>query len=482
MKKRSKNIRLLTGIIGLFIFPCCLLGCSKKTVDYISDDVVSDNSVSDNAVHEETFQRDGIGKRLGVPKSCYETLDIGTSGLESLYVNADDIDVPDTDKLYIQHFTIKTLDNHEKKRIAKLLFDKETDIYATDNAYATKSDIQLQIDACNEQLELARESASSSYIATLEQRLEDLKATQADAPDTYPIASDYSESDFCGTFHGMPYNLYIIDYAEQKEYNSLGIGVSFYCNVRNLELKPMEGAATSFVHENEDDNNVLPNKSDISAEQASNIAYDFLHNLGISDISLTDTKDLIWDYYDGANDFMSSEADGYAFYFTKAINKIPVYTGQAWNFVNSSLRDGWINLPEEKYYVEIYNGEVLSANWTQIADTTTITEEAATLLSYEEIIDKANTAIPKYYEENKAQYNSVGFNKLYLSYFIAPDENNAGKLKYSPVWLFEQYDEETASDFSTTKTPTQLIVMDATNGTIIDLLELAVSIGTYREH
>ena len=52
-----------------------------------------------------------------------------------------------------------------------------------------------------------------------------------------------------------------------------------------------------------------------------------------------------------------------------------------------------------------------------------------------------------------------------------------GEFDYVPAWILSQYDEY--QDYSEKDNPTQLVVIDARDGSVIDLLELSKSLGTY---
>lgn len=49
-----------------------------------------------------------------------------------------------------------------------------------------------------------------------------------------------------------------------------------------------------------------------------------------------------------------------------------------------------------------------------------------------------------------------------------------------PAWILSQYDEYV--DYSEKDYPVQLVIIDATDGSVIDILELSRSLGTYRNY
>ena len=63
-----------------------------------------------------------------------------------------------------------------------------------------------------------------------------------------------------------------------------------------------------------------------------------------------------------------------------------------------------------------------------------------------------------------------------LTYYLKKGEKD-GEFDYVPAWILSQYDEY--QDYSEKDNPTQLVVIDARDGSVIDLLELSKSLGTY---
>ena len=63
-----------------------------------------------------------------------------------------------------------------------------------------------------------------------------------------------------------------------------------------------------------------------------------------------------------------------------------------------------------------------------------------------------------------------------LTYYLKKGEKD-GEFDYVPAWILSQYDEY--QDYSEKDNPTQMVVIDARDGSVIDLLELSKSLGTY---
>ena len=71
------------------------------------------------------------------------------------------------------------------------------------------------------------------------------------------------------------------------------------------------------------------------------------------------------------------------------------------------------------------------------------------------------------------------FNDITLSYYLKQGENE-GEFDYVPAWILSQYDEYV--DYSEKDYPVQLVIIDATDGSVIDILELSRSLCTYRNY
>ena len=66
-----------------------------------------------------------------------------------------------------------------------------------------------------------------------------------------------------------------------------------------------------------------------------------------------------------------------------------------------------------------------------------------------------------------------------LGYYLEKTDEE-GTFKYVPAWILTQYEDMTDSTNETY--PTQMVVLDATDGTVIDLMELSKALGTYQSY
>lgn len=473
MKRINLKKTAVIALAGLMMTQAALTGCGKKTVDYNVDGTNEQDGEEDGGSKSD---RGGIAGRLGVPVSCNETIDPGNSGLGNITINCEEIQVPEVEKMVVTHFTPLTLTNEDKKKYAEILFEKDKGIYVVDYEHQTKDDIQQQIDWYKEEIDRAKGDGDTDYLSFLEPELEKLEESLVDAPDTYPEAGDYSGESFRGTIEGKEYNMNI--YGESTD-DYPSITTSIYLGPKDyLSFRPYEGATYCYTdtYSYEEADNAT-NASSMTIESAEELAGKYLDSLGITDIVKVEANDLKWVYFGSNDEELANEADGYYFKYVRANAGAPVYSGRTWNVDNLNQINGWINTPVESFSISIYDGEVVDISIEQVYNTADSVEDAE-LLPYDKIIECANAEIGKYYEKYPPRYKNIEFNDMRLTYYIVAD--GEGKAKYIPVWVLSQYEELMNSD--STDEPTQLVVINAIDGSVIDLVENAKSLGCFEEY
>ena len=138
-----------------------------------------------------------------------------------------------------------------------------------------------------------------------------------------------------------------------------------------------------------------------------------------------------------------------------------------------------VSIPSEKCEVYVDSNGVISANWVNYFEITDKTE-SKDLLSFDELLKKANTNIAEYYTTYPTRYKKVEFNDMKLAYYLEKTDED-GVFKYVPAWILTQY-EDMADESNNADYPDQMVVLDATDGSVIDLLELSKSLGTYQNY
>lgn len=75
------------AIAGVLAAGVALTGCGKKNIDYNVDGESGNGGGSDSG---------SLQGKYGIPESCDTTLDVGSSGISKLTIEADEITVPNT--------------------------------------------------------------------------------------------------------------------------------------------------------------------------------------------------------------------------------------------------------------------------------------------------------------------------------------------------------------------------------------------------
>ena len=79
-------------------------------------------------------------------------------------------------------------------------------------------------------------------------------------------------------------------------------------------------------------------------------------------------------------------------------------------------------------------------------------------------------------EKHPKRYNKIEFNDITLSYYLKQGADK-DTFDYVPAWVISEYTE--TNDYTTALDPEQLVVLDATDGSVIDLLELSKAAGSF---
>ena len=121
---------------------------------------------------------------------------------------------------------------------------------------------------------------------------------------------------------------------------------------------------------------------------------------------------------------------------------------------------------DEVYYVTVDVSVILHVSATDAVRATGEKEENVDLLSWNEILDALPAAVNSFYSENKTSYSEITFNDVRLTYYKVKDGDG---FKYVPVWAFTECSLEPDGSNSDLLPPTQLIMIDAVDGSLIDL-------------
>lgn len=455
------------AIVGVLATGTALTGCGKKNIDYSVDGESGNGGSSDSG---------SLQGKYGIPESCDTTLDAGSSGISKLAIEADEVTVPDTVDLPTVYVKRKKSSNDTRKQIVEAVLEKDKGIYTYDYNNMTKADIQDQIDEYEKEKKDSAANGDNSSASWFDSMISDLKDQLQNAPDEYPAADDYSGSAFIGEINGRKYIMYMDD--QEGGSGSVGLKDSL------ITYRPKDGM--NGVYYSTPDSGDDLSDADVSAsnvctftkEEAQSIADDFISKVGISDASLTDTQDLYWYYYRTDGNTEAVDVNGYVFTYSRAINNQTTDVPAAWNVDNITQDDGSVSIPAETCTVYVDSNGIISASWVSYLETTGKTESNE-LLSFKELLEKANKNIAEYYTTYPTRYKKVEFNSMKLGYYLEKTDEE-GTFKYVPAWILTQYEDMTDSTNETY--PTQMVVLDATDGTVIDLMELSKALGTYQSY
>lgn len=470
MKKR--NTTILTIAILTFL---SLAGCGKEEV----------NNNTNNT-------EGGLEGKLGIPESCDISIDVGESGLESIIIKDDAIEFPLTDQMSVVYYTGVTIDDKYKQTLVETLFDKDEGIYEYDYGNRIKSEVEKELTLLRDtQASIEAEGADASFY---DKYIADLEIELQNAPKEYPLTTNYSCDAFLGTLDGNQY-IFSISHSVFEDSPAIHAYLTLY---DVFAYRPCDGATgVSYFRGSSIDDFVGINVCEMTEEEAVDVAEDFLFMCGVADVLYSDTCVLEWDYFvESTGEDIATEYDGYVISFSRAIDNIPAYRGDIRNVENlianasstSTYTSGSsvihvestsFEIPVESYTIYVNDNGIIAANWTMIYEASGEEERNVDLLSWDEMLSAANINIGEYYKKYPSAHKKIVFNDIQLSYYPVIDEKKDDSYQYIPVWIFSEYEEYRDSDESIY--PTQLVIINAMDGTVIDLLELAKAMGTYQE-
>ena len=122
-------------------------------------------------------------------------------------------------------------------------------------------------------------------------------------------------------------------------------------------------------------------------------------------------------------------------------------------------------------YATVYVDDdgVISMYYNIYTDPQSVKEEDAEILSWNDMLEKAQTSIAEYYEKYNTRYSKVEFNDVTLGYMPVMEDD--GKMYYIPVWAFKQSEE--LRDQSSDAEVSQAVMINAMDGSYIDIIENA---------
>jgi hypothetical protein len=460
MISKKKLSTLAVSLMTTMIFT----GCGKKIVDYNIDSAENIQSGYDSY---DTDDNAGLKVKLGVPDSYKYSFDLDDTGLSELNINVNDIEVPSTDRMSIVYVNKNSYTNEQKKNLCEKIYDESQGIYLYD---IDNQPVYVLEDIIESYENCKKTATDTDVINWCDDTIRDYKSQLATAPDEYESAGDYSSDHFVGTIGDKQFMLYISS-DDGANYFSL----QFLEDV--MEYKPYEGAINGLCYSAEysqslEDDTV--NLCSLSSDNAEGKAEEFLENVGISNYVLTGIDDLAWEYTNFYEEYVGTIIDGYVVKFSRGIGNESIYDANVGNVDNMQFNDGWFELPSETYTIYVDDNGILGAFCYDLMSPTGETEENVELLTWEQLIEKSKETIPEYYKKYPSQYKDIEFNDVRLTYYIDTDSSKDGQFMYIPVWVFSQYSDENSLQ--------QVVILDARNGSALDLPDIAKQMGCYHTY
>lgn len=454
------KIKSLAVLAATLILIAGTTGCGEKQIDYNEEG--ENLGIDDNS--------NSISTTYGIPEECNAAIDVGNSGLEEITVYNTEVKIPDTSEMAVSYFMLKEYTNETKQEIAEALFDKEEGIYNC--GVSTKDDIQEMINDDEEWLQECVEIGDETEASYLTEEIEELESELANAPDNYP-AVDYSNNFFQGTLNDREYMLFLDSkssyfsicdaYEYRAAYDTQGAGECLFGSSEFLETEGLENMCT------------------LTEDEAQNMAWEFIETLGMDNMILEETYELYWKYYNShIDDYnIDTQLDGYVFNYVMEVNNTPVST-ECIGFADNLCMDNInIDVPTEEITIFIDSNGVVYAYWTDYMDATGETETNVELLSFDDMLEKANQTVSEYYTQYPTNYSKIEFNDIELTYFLS-ETDEEGVFKYVPAWILSEY--EKGSGSFDEDNPIQVVVINAVDGSVIDIVSLTKSLGTYQEY
>jgi hypothetical protein len=262
------------------------------------------------------------------------------------------------------------------------------------------------------------------------------------------------------------------------ETTSIGVYLSFTKDDKNKEdkLSQVDGATDVYYTSPDEfqdlDVEELTNKCGKTQAEATSEAMNFLDAIGIEDMYGYKVEPCICVWISDS-DILQTEADGYVVTMRRNLDECSIFSGIAM-FADNVKLDGSMIDDKEELTLYINDEGVFNMSGSIWADGATEKVEELQLLSWDDMLEKAGDSICDYYKKYPTSYSSVEFNEVWLSYIVCADEE--GGLYYQPTWIFAQYDDV---EHEADENIRQIVYINAEDGSVIDMVENAQSVGTY---
>lgn len=168
-------------------------------------------------------------------------------------------------------------------------------------------------------------------------------------------------------------------------------------------------------------------------------------------------------------DGVQTKVSGYSVTLSRSIYGAKEREGELYNVDNLQTQNGYMFEPGDSVTLNIDDDGVVDMFAQLYTDPSSLQAEDVELMSWNDMIAKANEGIATYYEKYQTRYGKVQFNNVALRYMATADDD--GKLCYIPAWIFTQSEELRGQD--TLGEISQIICINAIDGSCIDIVDNA---------
>jgi hypothetical protein len=450
-------------------------GCGTKNVDYSLKNGEDKAAAGDDGSSE-------LRKNLALPQNCDLSFDVGDSGLTSISLKTEDIEVPDVENMYRFSFDTEEFYAEASQKFVESILEKDKGIYYDDGSVETKDDIQETINVVENEIANGEytdpnDPDSEANLESAKDYLEELKEEIKTAPDTLPEVTGYDNTrgQYRGERDGKKWRVFYY------KGDPTGVFVSAYTkDVDDDSISKVDGATSEEYLTPEDivdfDDEGMTNQCKLSQDEAIGEAMQILSDAGIEGFSCSQVTPIVHEWENGV-DVLYYELDGYEIELERDLSGGSIYSEDIAQVDNLLSDNGYFNYPKEEIKVDLNDSGLISIVGNIDFDVSTMEKQDISLLPWEDMIKKADQEIGDYYSEYPTKYKNVEFNSAKLCYTYCCDE--AGNRYYEPTWVLVQY-EDTADEED--KEVRQVVYIDATDGSVIDILENLKTAGYWQEY
>lgn len=492
---KEKLKKLIAAALMLTAGAVIFTGCGKENVDYNIGNGTATGSDSmaekDSAGRGNAGESGEIRTKVNAPDSYEGEIPVGDSGLKSINIKADKIEIPDVSTMSVIYCDKAYGGEEFEKNILEKCFDTEKGLYIEDHLHLNKDDMDLQIEKYQKGYDAAMAAGDTEYIERYSDALETYRNGAHNVMSDRVPLTDYTDIDTRSDILGYRGDeLYSMTFDSGAD-SVFGVNADMRIYpVQQIDnLRPLADAqdvvGVSF-YENSIEETGVDNKSEMTAEEAQDIARDYFESIGVADTMVSYCTDMYWCYYDYKNDIIAEEADGYVVSMKRTVNGAELYNPYL-NNIDYFDTSGDISylLTNEAFKVYVYDDRVIGANMT-IGFNKIDEDSNVGLLTWDEILEAAKTGIPEYYGslDNKTGYLDITFDEVKLTYYrvndTETDENGNEVMKgyrLIPVWAFVCTDpgKNGGDNFvgagDRDMYPFQLVIINAMDGSVVNLAE-----------